>query len=229
MALYALSDLHLSHANDKPMDIFGENWKNHTQKIFENWNSTVSENDTVLVAGDISWAAKLDEAKQDLDFISELKGKKVLICGNHDYFWNSTARLNDMYDNMFFVKNSYYDYNGIAICGTRGWICPNDTLFTDHDLKIYNRDVNRLRTSLEAAKQKGYKEIVAMLHFPPTNDKKEISGFVELFKEYDVKKVVYGHLHNEDYFHNSLIGEVDGIEYFLTSADYLDFTPVKIL
>jgi predicted phosphohydrolase len=133
-----------------------------------------------------------------------------------------------MYDNMFFLKNSFTEYNGIAICGTRGWICPNDTLFTDHDVKIYNREVNRMRNSLMLAKGKGFDDIMVIMHFPPTNDKLEKSDFTALFDEFGVKTVVYGHLHGEISFRNCLNGSVDGINYYLVSADYLNFMPTKI-
>lgn len=229
MSLYAMSDLHLSHFNPKPMDIFDPVWENHTEKILSRWNETVSPNDTVLVPGDVSWAARLSEARQDLDFISGLNGKKIMLPGNHDYYWNSTQKLNEMYDNMFFLKNSFYDYNGIALCGTRGWLCPNDTKFTDHDMKIYQREAGRLERSLKMAADKGYKDFIVLLHFPPTNDKGEKSDFVDIIARYSPKKVVYGHLHGRDKYSNSLMGMVDGTEYILVSADYLQFKPTLIM
>lgn len=231
MSLFAMSDLHLSLYKEKPMDIFDVRWKNHTEKIYQSWNEIVSDEDTVIVNGDISWGGKLSEAAPDLEFVHKLKGRKILICGNHDFFWNSTSALNEMYDNMFFLKNSFTAYEDYAICGTRGWLCPRDEYYTDHDFKIYKREVLRLRNSINMAIEKGYSsdKIIAVTHFPPTNDKKENSEFVDIYKEYDIKRVIYGHLHGESKYYNSFQGNVDGIEYTLVSSDYLYFKPIKIL
>lgn len=230
MALYAMSDLHLSHYNEKPMDIFDTVWSNHTEKILKNWNSTVSECDTVIVNGDLSWGMNMEEVKPDLDFISKLNGNKIFIQGNHDYFWNSTSKLNTLYDNMYFLKNNFIKYDNYAICGARGWICPGDSRYTDHDNKIYLREAGRLKMSLDMAVSNGYTEnIIVAMHYPPTNDKCENSQFIEIFKKYKIKKVIYGHLHGVNKYKNSLTGNVNGIEYLLVSADYLNFKPIKIL
>ena len=229
MSLFAMSDLHLSHFKPKPMDIFDPIWENHTQKIYENWNKVVSDDDYVIVPGDLTWGGNLNEAKVDLDFISNLNGSKIIFMGNHDYFWNSTQKLNEMYSNMHFVKNSYYDYNGIAICGTRGWVCPNDSRYTPHDKKIYLREVGRLERSIEMAKSNGYSDIIVAMHFPPTNDKKEASGFTHIINKYNIKTVIYGHLHGSDKYDYSLRGNIEGTSYSLVSADYLKFKPIKIL
>lgn len=231
MALYAMSDLHLSHYKDKPMDIFDPIWKDHTDKIFNNWNEIVSKNDTVIVNGDLSWGMTLDEVKPDLDFIQKLNGKKIFIQGNHDYFWNSTSKLNSLYDDMFFLKNNFTTYNDIAICGTRGWVCPNDTKYTDHDQKIYEREVGRLKLSIDEAVRMGYSgdNILVAMHYPPTNDKQQNSLFVDALKAYGIKKIIYGHLHGASKYNNSLMGDVDGIHYTLVSADYLNFKPIKIM
>ncbi len=231
MSLYAMSDLHLSHYKDKPMDIFDAVWHNHTEKIYENWNNTVNENDTVIVNGDLSWGINMEEVSEDLDFISSLKGRKIIIQGNHDYFWNSTAKLNTLYDNMEFVKNSFAVYENYGICGTRGWLCPGDTRYTQHDKKIYLREAGRLRLSVEYAVKAGYtgENIIGVMHYPPTNDSKEESLFTDIFNEYGIKRVIYGHLHGVSKYNNSLEGEVNGIEYSLVSADYLKFKPLKIM
>ena len=202
MSLYAMSDLHLSFYKEKPMDIFDSVWKDHPQKILERWNSTVSEDDTVLVPGDVSWGKNLNEAIPDLEFIDNLKGKKILLTGNHDYYWNSTQKLNEMFDSMSFLKNNFYEFENYLICGTRGWICPGDTRYTDHDKKIYLREVGRLKLSLESA----------------VNSSK-----------FNIKRGVYGHLHGKKKYDNSLIGNKNNVEYSLVSADYLGFTPIKIL
>lgn len=234
MALYAISDLHLSFCNGeektyKPMDIFGENWKSHYKKIEKNWNVKITDEDTVLIAGDVSWGRNLIESENDFAFIESLKGKKIITCGNHDYWWCSTSLLNKKYNNIYFLRNCYTIYEEYAICGARGWICPNDSAFTDHDKKIYKRELNRVKLSLDDAVKNGYKKIILMLHFPPTNDRKENSGFTDIIKEYNVEKVVYGHLHGSNYFNSSLQGDVLNTEYILTSCDYLNFDPIKII
>ncbi len=231
MSLFAMSDLHLSHFKPKPMDVFDPVWLDHTDKIYKNWNDIISDEDTVIVNGDISWGGNLEEAAPDLDFVHSLKGRKILFCGNHDYFWNSTSRLNSLYEDMVFVKNSFAVYGEYAICGTRGWLCPRDEYYTDHDFKIYKREAGRLRRSLEMAFDKGYdcNSIIAVTHFPPTNDKKEDSEFTAIYREFGVKRAIYGHLHGKDKYNNSFQGIADGIEYTLVSADYLKFRPVKIM
>lgn len=229
MGLFAISDLHLSLYNEKPMDIFGDEWKEHHIKIKENWNKNITEDDTILIPGDISWAMNLVQAEPDLEFIETLPGKKILLSGNHDYWWGSTSLLNEKYENMQFMKNNFFTYQNYAICGTRGWVCPNDTFLTPHDKKIYAREISRLKFSLDAAVKANFSNIIVMLHYPPTNDKKEASGFTDLLKEYAVEKVIYGHLHGENSFHVSFEKFVDGIEYFLVSADYVKFNPVKII
>ena len=137
MSLFAMSDLHLSFFKPKPMEIFDTRWLGHTDKILKNWNKAVSNSDTVIVNGDLSWGGRLEEAMPDLDFIHELNGSKIIFCGNHDYFWNSTAKLNTLYDNMLFVKNSFAVYENYAICGTRGWLCPRDEYNSCHTFSAY--------------------------------------------------------------------------------------------
>lgn len=229
MSLFAIADLHLSLYRKKTMDIFGDNWRNHCEKIKENWCRIVGKDDTVLLPGDISWAMNMKEVKPDINFIHELKGKKVILSGNHDYWWGSTSDLNDMYEDIFFLKNYFYPFGDFAVCGTRGWLCPNDTYFDEHDKKIYLREAGRLRFSLDSAVNSGFEKIIVMTHFPPTNDKKENSLFIDIIKSYSVDKVVYGHLHGKDNFNSSLLGKVDGVEYILVSSDYLDFKPALIV
>lgn len=229
MSLYAISDLHLSFYKSKPMDIFGANWKDHPKKIKNNWISKITDEDTVLIGGDVSWAKNLDEFKPDFDFIKGLEGKKIISRGNHDYWWTSADNMNSFDENTAFVKNGVIIYENICICIIRGWVCPNDSFFTPHDKKIYMREVNRLEAVLSEAKEKNMSEIMVLMHYPPTNDKKENSLFIDLFKKYSVKTVLYGHLHGKNSFNSSYKGEVDGINYYLTSADYLNFIPKKII
>lgn len=229
MGLFAIADLHFSFSVDKPMDIFGEHWKKHSQKIIENWKEVVSEEDTVLLPGDLSWGMRIDEAAADLDVIYQLPGRKILLGGNHDYWWKSSSKLEARYLGMRFLKNDFDTYGDWAVCGTRGWLCPNDVRFTEQDKKIYEREQVRLRLSLDAAMRKGAEKIILMMHYPPMNDKKEDSAFTEIFKEYPIRKVVYGHLHGETSHATGFEGERYGIEYELVAADYLDFCPKRIL
>lgn len=241
MSIFSIADLHLSFSAEKPMDIYGGEWINHTKKLKDNWIQLISDNDTVIIPGDISWALRQKEALQDLEWISELPGKKILIKGNHDLWWASVSKLNNLHDNLFFLQNSFSVSENHAICGTRGWLCPGDDDFTEHDDKIYKRELGRLKLSLEAAFLAGYGEkngekkqgnigdIIGVIHFPPTNDKFFSSGFTELFEEYGVRKVVYGHLHGKDAYNNGLQGIRNNVEYILTSLDYLKCVPYKII
>ncbi|CEO16013.1 metallophosphoesterase [Paraclostridium sordellii] len=229
MSLYAIGDLHFSTAVNKPMNIFGDNWENHEKKIIDSWNSKVNKNDTVLIVGDTSWGINMDEATFDLDIIHNLPGKKIYVKGNHDYWWTTVAKLNKLYEDMSFLQNNFYSYNEYAICGTRGWICPNDVKFTQDDEKIYKREAHRLKLSLDAAKKAGFEKIIVITHYPPTNDKLEPSLFTDIYEEYKVEKVIYGHLHGKESFKMGLEGIREGVEYKLVSCDYVDFNLVKIM
>jgi len=156
MSIYAIADLHLSFSSEKPMDVYGGEWINHTAKVKAFWEKLISDDDTVIIIGDSSWALRLAEAMTDLTWISKLPGKKVFIKGNHDLWWNSVAKLNALFENMFFLQNSFYEAEGYAICGSRGWACPGDDDFTEQDEKIYRRELGRLRLSLESAAKAGY-------------------------------------------------------------------------
>ena len=229
MNLYTISDLHLGFNVEKPMDIFGDKWRNHCDKIKNNWLEKITDEDTILIAGDISWSLKAEDSVYDLDWINELPGNKIISKGNHDYWWTSISKLNSMYEKTKFLQNNYYTYKEYAICGTRGWICPGANSFTSKDEKIYKRELIRLRLSLEAAKKDNYNSIIVMLHYPPTNEKFEESEFIKVIKEFNVEKVIYGHLHGPVLYGTLFVGNIDGVEYILTSADYLDFNPIKIL
>lgn len=229
MALYCISDLHLGFNVDKPMDIFGDKWVDHAEKIKANWREKVKDDDTILIAGDISWSMHSDDSKYDLDWISNLPGKKIISKGNHDYWWSSISKLNAMYDNIKFLQNNFYTYEEYAICGTRGWICPGSDKFSAKDQKIYLREQIRLKLSLDAARKEGFEKIIVMLHYPPTNDKFEDTELIKIIKEYKVEKVIYGHLHGPSLYGNLFDGVFDGVEYILSSADFLDFNPKKIL
>lgn len=225
MKIFAIGDLHLSFDNriEKPMDIFGDSWSDHASRVKENWLAKVSEDDLVIVAGDISWGLRLEETLMDLQWISDLPGKKVLVRGNHDLWWQSIGKINKLHGNMFFLQNTCYMVDEkTAICGSRGWVCPGSEEFTQHDEKIYLRELARLELSLQQAKAKGAERIICALHFPPTNDKKQPSGFTNLLSEYGVSACVYGHLHGKDGFKNGIKTNLNGVEYRLVSLDYLE-------
>jgi uncharacterized protein len=230
MSIYALGDLHLSLGEgiDKPMDIYGEQWVRHVERLQINWLEQVKNEDTVILAGDISWALKFSEAKADLDWLHSLPGKKVIIKGNHDLWWTGIQKMNAMYDDIVFLHNFSIVTEDVAICGSRGWICPGTDGFTEADNKIYQREILRLRRSIEDAKAKGVDDIIGVLHFPPTNDKLHPSGFTEIFSEAKVKTVVYGHLHGSDTYHKGLQGNLNGVEYKLVSLDYLKCKPFPL-
>lgn len=228
MALYAISDLHLALTGDKPMDVFGDKWFKHHEKIQENWINIVKEEDTVLVAGDISWSMRMEDGREDLEFIHKLPGKKIFVKGNHDYWWTSITKLNSMYEDMNFIQNNFFTYEDYAICGTRGWITPSSSKFTAHDKKVYERELIRLTLSLDMAKKDGYSKIIVMLHYPPTNEGCEDTGFIDILRGYEVEKVIYGHLHGYG-LNNVFEGVKEDVEYILTSCDYINFTPKKII
>lgn len=228
MALYALSDLHLAFNCEKPMDIFGDKWINHQEKIKENWIKVVTEKDTVLIAGDISWSMRMEHGMEDLKFIEELPGNKILVRGNHDYWWTSINKLNSMFVRMKFVQNNFFTYEDYAICGSRGWLLKNSAKFDSHDKKIYDRELIRLRLSLDEAVKAGYEKIICMVHYPPVFPNMLSNEFTEIFEEYKVEKVIYGHIHGGG-LSNVFEGNINGVEYILTSCDYINFSPIKIL
>ncbi|NLC51733.1 MAG: hypothetical protein GX764_05445 [Firmicutes bacterium] len=230
MAIYALADLHLSFSMEKPMDIFGPEWTDHPQKIATRWQETVSEQDLVIIPGDISWAMRLEEAKKDLDWLATLPGVKLLLRGNHDYWWQSISRLRKaLPQRIFALQNDFFPWGRWAICGTRGWICPGEKTFEDtRDLKIYRRELLRLELSLQSAVEEGYDTIIAALHYPPVNSKHQSSGFTELLKRYGVQFCIYGHLHAEGHA-QVLTGCHEGIHYRLVAADAVGFRPQLIV
>ena len=229
MSIYVMGDLHLPFGVNKPMDVFGDGWQGYTEKIKEDWNKKVKNEDTVILAGDFSWATYLEDTYKDFEYLCALPGKKIMLKGNHDYWWTTVTNLNKLYDNMKFLQTNFYEYGEYAICGGRGWICPNDFKFDDNDEKIYKREENRIRLSLQAAKKKGYSKFIVITHYPPTNDKLEESLFTNLYEEYGVEKVIYGHLHGKESFKMGLKGVRNGVEYILASCDYTDFNLIKIM
>ena len=231
MKIYAISDLHLSINNPKPMDIFGPVWDNYLDKIEASWQKLVGKNDIVLIPGDISWAMKFDDALPDIDYISHLSGKKVLLRGNHDYWWKSISLIREhLPEGMYAVQNDAIRFDGVVICGTRGWTVPEKEHKTGQDKKIYDRELIRLELSLKSAKalmQDGDK-LVCIMHYPPYNSKYEDSDFTNLMEQYGVNKCVFGHIHSYNKA-QKLTRTHNGIKYYLTSCDLVDNKLVKIL
>lgn len=231
MKVFAVSDLHLPGNQDKPMDIFGGNWAGHLEKIKEDWRSRVSEEDAVLIAGDVSWAMALSDALTDLEKLKDLPGKKIFIRGNHDYWWSgiTSLRRSAPDDTFYFLQNDCVRFDGFVVCGSRGWSCPGSADFKEEDDKIYRREAERFRLafqSVQKQRQEGDK-LICMIHYPPFNAKREQSLFTELFESNGADTVVYGHLHQSAgaYPFACMRG---GIEYRLTSCDLLGFKLAQI-
>ena len=226
MQIYAIADLHLSLTSEKPMDVFGEAWRGHAEKLERNWRERVQKDDLVLIPGDISWAMQLSAALPDLSFIGNLPGKKILLKGNHDYWWSAIGRVRSLLPaGMRAIQNDAIVEDNIGICGTRGWLCPGSNNFNAEDQKIYLRELDRL--SLSLASLPAVETKIAMLHFPPFLDKEKGSGFTERLEEAGVQIVVYGHLHGEANRY-AFEGERNGITYHCVAADKLDFAPKRI-
>lgn len=234
MSIFVIGDLHLSFNNSKPMDIFGEHWAGHEEKIRKSWIESVKEEDLVILPGDFSWETYLVDTKLDFDYLNSLTGKKLLLKGNHDYWWTTVTSMKTFlkennYTNIDFLYNNSYEFDNKIICGTRGWsiIDGND------DKKLIKRELIRLEISLQdGIKKYGIdKEIVVFMHYPPITKAKMISEeemeFVELMKRYNVKRCYYGHLHGAS-ISDAIEGNVEGIEFKLVSADGLDFKVLKI-
>lgn len=230
MKVYAISDLHLSVSVNKPMDIFGAGWNNYLERIIADWSSKVNDDDVVLMPGDFSWAMKPEEAKADFELLKDLKGKKVILRGNHDYWWNTLSQVKAILPEGFYaLQNDAMRFGNVIICGTRGWMCPGAEKLSEHDKKIYLREVERLRLSFKkmAEMRKAEDKVICIMHYPPFNVYREESDFVRLFIEYDVKTVVYGHLHGKDCRADKYIKRF-GSEFFLTSTDIVEHQLVEI-
>lgn len=223
MKIFAIGDLHLSGTPPtKPMDIFGDHWRDHWTKIKTDWLARVAPEDTVLIAGDISWAMKLSAALEDLEEIAALPGQKILIRGNHDYWWQTVSKMSAaVAGRLTFLNNSFATAGRWAVCGSRGWLTPADPAFGPDDAPIYQRELLRTRASLAAARAAGHERLILMLHYPPrTGD--AASGFTDLLAEYGVAVCVFGHLHNEA-AKAALDFAINGTCCYLVSCDALDF------
>jgi len=212
------------------MGVFGAAWLDHAEKLAAAWREDVSEDDSVIVAGDISWALKQSDALPDLDFLHGLPGRKLLVRGNHDLWWQKIKLLNTLYDDMCFLQNDYaFFQDGVAVCGSRGWGLPGLEDYGVDDEKILARELIRLRMSLDKAVAAGARDIVCALHFPPALAPSNASPFTELLERYPVSQAVYGHLHGPQAFKKGIMGEYRGIFYRLASCDFLDFRPLRVL
>lgn len=228
--LFTIADLHLPLGIDKPMDIFGSRWEGYVDRIYENWQEVVGETDTVVLPGDISWATYLNESKADFEFLEKLNGRKIIIKGNHDYWWTTMTKLNEFveyegYKSVSFLQNNSFVADGVSICGTRGWICPGSAGFSSEDEKYFVREAGRLEMSLKTAKTD---KIYVFTHYPPMTPQGEGNEFTEVLKRYNVEKCFYGHLHGKS--HSKCVPQnVDGVHYELISSDYLSFRPKRIV
>lgn len=229
MKVFAISDPHFSSVKPKPMDKFGDNWANHMQKMQEAWCAKVTEEDVVLIPGDISWAMHMADAKPDLDFLGNCPGKEVILRGNHDYWWSSISKVRSILPkDMYAIQNDSLRIGSLLLAGTRGWVCPNSTYFNEaEDQKIYDREVARLALSFQAAKREPNDFFVVMMHYPPFNERQQENGFLQLIDQYQPDCVIYGHLHGKS-CKNAFEGERNGVQYRLTSCDYLNFEPLLL-
>ncbi|MBQ3292243.1 MAG: metallophosphoesterase [Mogibacterium sp.] len=233
MKIFAISDLHLSFNEniDKPMDSFGPEWEDHARRLKENWVDLITDDDLVLIPGDISWGLKLEEAMADFDWIHNLPGRKIISKGNHDLWWGRIGHLNTLYDDITFLQNDCFllEEENIAITASRGWPYPGSDEYTEHDEKIYSRELQRMRLGLDAAAAKAPgARLIVCLHYPPTDPSGRITGFTDILEEYGVWKCIYGHLHGYASFKRGYRGELRGVQYQLVSLDYLGTVPKLI-
>ncbi len=225
MSLFAIADTHLSFGTNKPMDTF-EGWSNYTQRLENNWNRLVGNEDYVIIAGDISWAMNFDELKADFAFIDSLKGKKIILKGNHDYWWNTVKKMNEFLDlnnfkSISFLYNNAYEFDGFSVCGSRGWLLDSDE---QQDEKVLRREVLRLEMSLDSAKSD---EKIVFLHYPPITTNEKCDDILNLLVKYGIKKCYYGHLHGAAAKY-AVDDSINGVDFKLISADRLNFTPYLI-
>ena len=228
MALYAIGDLHLCLGAPKPMDVFGGAWIGYMQKLKQNIE-IIGPDDTTVLLGDLSWALDLSEAREDFAFIDQIPGKKIILKGNHDYWWSTATKFykfceQNKFTNQWILNNNHYEYDGWAICGTRGWFFEEERSGS-HDEKVFKRELIRLETSLVSA---GNMQKIVFLHYPPKYKGYECTEILDLLKKYDVRKCFYGHLHGASHG-LALEGMWDGIEYKLVAADRLNFQPFLVI
>lgn len=228
MSVFAIGDLHLSLGCDKPMDIF-KGWDGYVTRLEENWNRVVSDNDTVVIPGDISWAMTLENTAKDFAFINNtLNGNKIILKGNHDYWWNTASKMNKFlseqgFDRIKILSNNAYLTEGICVVGTRGWINDDGS---ECDAKVLNREAGRLRMSVAEGLKLGG-ELIAFIHYPPIYNGEKNEYILSVIKEFGIKKCYYGHIHGPGHRY-AFQGEYEGTVYKMVSADYLGFMPIMI-
>ncbi|MCM1114397.1 MAG: metallophosphoesterase [Clostridium sp.] len=225
MSLFAIADTHLSFGTNKPMDSF-DGWQNYTERLVKNWNHVVTDDDIVVIAGDISWAMNFEELKPDFDFINKLNGKKIISKGNHDYWWNTITKIDKFiqendYKTISIMHNNSYRFKDFSVCGSRGWFFDSQE---EQDEKVLKREVNRIKLSLDSA---DCENKIVFLHYPPITTNGKCDEILNLLKDYGIKKCYYGHLHGMA-ARFAVDDNVDGIDFKLISADRLNFTPYLI-
>ena len=228
MAVYTIADLHLSLDGKKPMDVF-PGWNDYVSRLTKNWNALVTPQDTVVIAGDISWAMKLEDADLDFAYLDRLPGKKLLLKGNHDYWWSTRNKIETYltdrgFSTLSIVHNSAVPVGEIAVCGTRGWLYNAET---PEDQKIVNREVGRLTTSLKEAESLGLRPVV-FLHYPPLYDDQRCEEILNVLKEWNIRDCYFGHIHGSQAAKRAVVGEYSGIKMHLISCDTVQFTPVLV-
>lgn len=247
MSLYAIGDLHLHYQSvlKAPNQLHERVWRKHEEKLLKNCRKMITEEDTLVLVGDHSWGKNLSECEMDLQYIMDLPGRKILTRGNHDMFWDvkKTGQLNALYQpKLTFLQDRYETYRDYALVGTKGFtfegpfyldrrgrIVGWDEKAEEHARKLVERELLRLRKSFELAKADGYRKFIMFLHYPPTNILEEKSGFTDMAQEYGAQQVIYAHCHGESRFHDSIMGNFQGIEYSLVSGDYRKWQPMKVL
>lgn len=230
MSLFVIADLHLSFGCNKPMDVF-PGWKDYTQRLEQNWRSLVKESDTVVIAGDISWAMKLEETEQDFAFIHNLPGEKILMKGNHDYWWSTKSKIDRFlqekgFTSMKVLHNNAYIVEDVAICGTRGWLYNSET---EEDVKIVNREVGRLAASLDdASRQDAHAQPIVFLHYPPAYGNMVCAGILDVLETRHIEQCYFGHIHGNQASKKAVRGNYHGIKMHLISCDYVNFMPILV-
>ena len=228
MSLFAIGDTHLSLGTDKPMNIF-RGWDNYVERLVSNWNRVVDPGDTVVIMGDVSWGMSLSEAYKDFELLNSLPGKKIIMKGNHDYWWNTKNKMDKFFaengfDTINILHNNHYSYDGYGICGTRGWISDNGE---PADQKVLAREAGRLALSIESAQKAGLEPVV-FLHYPPLFGNSCNYDMLEVLHKYGIKKCFYGHLHGKKNMRFAIEGEYEGIDFKLISCDRLSFMPILV-
>lgn len=228
MALYAIGDLHLCLGAPKPMDVFGGAWVGYMDKLKEKM-SVIGPQDTTVLMGDLSWALDLENAKEDFAWINKIPGRKIILKGNHDYWWSTVTKFDNFckengFSDMHILNNNHFEYDGVAICGTRGWFFEEERS-NEHDEKVFKRELLRLEASLQSA---GELPKLVFLHYPPRYKGYECKEILDLLSKYDARRCFYGHLHGAS--HGLAIeGQWDGVEFRLLASDYLNFAPYRVM